>query len=350
MVQVFIVGDDEGEVTVGGPIEDNGRLFAFEWDIIANGGVFTGDVNDLDEPIVSNWTIVEDPIYGFATLSPDILPSPTVQWTYVLDETNPAVQDLEFGETLTDVFVVQAIGLDDLGRLILGATREITITINGVCFLAGTKIATEAGYVAVEKIAAGQWVKTRNAGYQKVLWTGGQWYAEADWRSDRSLWPVCISAGSLGSNQPANDLYVSQQHRMPVSGRVIEHCFGFTEALVSAKQLCGLEGIEVVEPNGPLGYFHLLCENHQLIDAEGTWAETILLGDEALFSISAAELASLARLFSSWSPNKSQIQFQQPTCLPVLKAFEANVVFGMAEKRMERPRVQKRETPRESPI
>ncbi len=344
MVQVFIVGDDEGEVTVGGPIEDDGRLFTFEWDIIANGGVFTGDVNDLDEPIVSAWTIVEDPIYGFATLSPDILPSPTVQWTYVLDETNPAVQDLEFGETLTDVFVMQAIGLDDLDRFILGATREITITINGVCFLAGTKIATEAGCVAVEKIAAGQRVKTRDAGYQKVLWAGGQWYAEADWGNDRSLWPVRISAGSLGSNQPTNDLFVSQQHRVHVSGKVIEHCLGFSEALVAAKHLCGLEGIEVVEPSGPLGYFHLLCENHQLVDANGTWAETILLGDEALFSISATELASLAQLLSSWSPKRSQVQFQQPTCLPVLKAFEAEVVFGMTRKQMDRFRVRQLET------
>ena len=322
MVQIFITGDDTGDVTAGSGVPATGTLFAFEWDFFANGFQFPSD-SDLEDPILASWTISDPPAFGTASITS---PGFSADWTYVLDESNPAVQDLEFGETLQDSFVVRAISVDD-GSVFAGF-QTIDITITGVCYAAGTLIETEDGPVAVEKLEQGQMVVTQDAGLQPIMWIGGQWYDEKDWRRDSSLLPVRISAGALGYNLPKRDLIVSQQHRILISGPALELYHHSPEALVAAKHLCFLQGVEIFEPIETLGYFHVLCDEHHLLNAEGTLAESLFLGDEALHSLSGCELVRLTDSFAKQPDDAVQALFLQPTCRPVLNRNEVLIALG----------------------
>ena len=104
----------------------------------------TGDLNstDVDNPSDS-WTPVGTATastggYGKYTLSA------TGVWTYTLDNSNPTVQALNVGQTLTDTFTVKTID---------NTTQLVTITINGAndtAVITGTATGTvvEAGGVA----------------------------------------------------------------------------------------------------------------------------------------------------------------------------------------------------------
>lgn len=126
MTQVFISGDGDftGEVTEGTGVNATGTLESIE---------FVGPPGFFFAPVDANWIVVDPPDFGTVTLSGS--PGDTIVWTYDLDDTNPAVQDLVLGETLLDTFVIEASALT--GDLDPDA-REVTITIFGVCFANGT--------------------------------------------------------------------------------------------------------------------------------------------------------------------------------------------------------------------
>ncbi len=319
MVQIFITGDDTGEVTAGSDPIAEGTVFAFEWDFFANGFALPSD-GDLEDPIFASWTISTPPEYGAATISS---PGFSADWVYTLNESHPAVQDLEFGETLEDSFVIRAISVDD-GDIFAGF-QTVDITIFGVCFANETAIETINGPVAVEDLRPGSLVATVDDGFQPVFWVGGHWYDAKDWLSDETLLPVCISEGALGDSIPSRDLTVSQQHRMLVSGPLVELHFGTSEVLVAAKHLCCLPGVEIVQPTEKFGYFHVLCEKHQLLVAEGTPAESMFLGDEALHALPASSLNQLVSVIAS---NEESIPQLASTCRPVVTGTESTLLFS----------------------
>lgn len=281
MTQVFISGDGDftGEVTEGTGVNATGTLESIE---------FVGPPGFFFAPVDANWIVVDPPDFGTVTLSGS--PGDTIVWTYDLDDTNPAVQDLVLGETLLDTFVIEASALT--GDLDPDA-REVTITIFGVCFANGTLIETDTGLVAVEDLQPGQRVMTRDAGPQPIVWLGGGSCPEDAWRKDSHLLPVRIRAGALGEGRPAQDLFVSQNHRMLISGARAELFFGEDEVLIAAKYLCGLPGVDVIQPSGGLSYHHILCAAHHILMANGCPAESMLVSDEALLALAPDDLMAL---------------------------------------------------------
>jgi len=166
-----------------------------------------------------------------------------------------------------------------------------------VCFVAGTRIMTDTGEVAVETLRQGDLVKTIDHGLQPVRWIGVQQKSGAALAAASNLRPVRIKAGALGDGFPQNDLLVSQQHRMLIRSAVAKKMFGETEVLVAAKHLVVLDGVDIVDDGKAVTYVHFLCDAHEVVFANGAPSETLYTGPQALKSVSAAARAEIFALF-----------------------------------------------------
>lgn len=138
------------------------------------------------------------------------------------------------------------------------------------CFAAGTLIETEAGPCQVELLRAGMRLRTRDAGWQEIRWTGGR---EVDGRG--ALAPVELDAGALGDHRR---LLVSPNHRMLVTGWRAELFCGEAEALVAAKALVDGQRIRFA-PRARVAYHHVLLDAHEVIYAEGAATESFYPGE-----------------------------------------------------------------------
>lgn len=162
------------------------------------------------------------------------------------------------------------------------------------CFTAGTLIETPDGPRPVQDLRAGDLVMTVDDGPQPLLWSGTR---EVDVTAAESLRPVLIRKDALGAGLPADDLMVSQQHRVLVRSAIAQRMFGTDEVLVAARQLTALPGIEVVADGGPVTYVHLLFDRHQLVISNGAVTESLFTGPQALKGISDAARAEILTLF-----------------------------------------------------
>ncbi|MCP3969275.1 MAG: hemolysin, partial [Rhodobacteraceae bacterium] len=117
-----------------------------------------------------------------------------------------------------------------------------------------------------------------------------------------------IRAGALGLGLPERDLMVSPQHRMLVRSNVARNMFGAREGLVAAKQLLGLDGIEVAEVDEAT-YVHFLCAAHEIVFAEGGPCGSLYTGAEALKSVGPAARREIFTLFP-------ELQNRAPDDLP----------------------------------
>ncbi len=150
----------------------------------------------------------------------------------------------------------------------LQANRQTTDFL--ACFAAGTRVLTPTGERAVETLRTGDLVVTLDHGAQPIRWIGR---TETLGRGNHT--PIRIEAGALGNLQA---LRVSPQHRMLIAGGSAELQFGEPEVLVAARHLVGQDGI-TEDPCGPVSYVHILFDRHELVLAEGAWAESFFPGD-----------------------------------------------------------------------
>lgn len=171
------------------------------------------------------------------------------------------------------------------------------IDFRAVCFTRGTLIETDAGERPVETLRKGDLVRTLHGGLQPIRWIGHRRLTSAELAKQPKLRPILICKDALGSGVPATDLIVSPQHRMLVSSTIVHRVFGENVVLVSAKQLLPLDGVSVVEDDHPVEYWHFLCDDHQIVTANGAMAETLLLGQEALKTLSGDALDEIRTIF-----------------------------------------------------
>ena len=165
-----------------------------------------------------------------------------------------------------------------------GAAAEETAADRIVpCFTPGTLVTTRAGKRAVETLCPGDMLLTRDRGFQSVVWRGMRRVAGA--ALSREAAPVTIRAGALGPGQPERDMTVSPGHRMLSTDPDLLRSLGEPEALVEARALTGLPGIDRPVP-GAVGYVHVLMEKHEVILAENTWTESLRLTPSLLRGLS----------------------------------------------------------------
>ncbi|VDC30778.1 Hint domain-containing protein [Pseudogemmobacter humi] len=157
-----------------------------------------------------------------------------------------------------------------------------------ICFLRGTRILTPNGLRPVEKLKTGDIVWTRESGMQPIRWIG---------RSTTSglgrMAPVRIGRGVLGNERP---VFLSPQHRVLLTGWRAQLHFGEDEVLAAAVHLTDGAGIRQV-PRAQAEYWHIAFARHEIVCAEGMFAESLLPGPMALEAVSPEARAELEELF-----------------------------------------------------
>ncbi len=180
------------------------------------------------------------------------------------------------------------------------------------CFVAGTLIDTADGPCAVEDLAPGDLVLTRDNGAQPVRWIGKR---VVTGRGDFA--PVRIAAGILGNQR---DLFVSPQHRMLVQDWRAQMFLGEDEVLCPAVRLCNGDTIHRV-PRDSVTYVHVMFDSHEIVFAEGAPSESFAIGDLHCANGSAAH-RELAEIFPELDEMKQSFVLARRTA----RGFETEVM------------------------
>lgn len=163
---------------------------------------------------------------------------------------------------------------DETGDGILDV--DIINDVISICFARGTLIETPDGPRFIETLREGDLVNTLDHGPQPIRWIGSE---RLDGRGRNA--PIRIARGALGN---IRDLWVSPNHRMLVRGPEAELLFGHDEVLVAAKHLVDGDRIRT-EPRAVVDYFHFLCDEHQIVFAEGCASESLFPGAQTLATV-----------------------------------------------------------------
>ncbi|MFY9245762.1 MAG: Hint domain-containing protein [Roseicyclus sp.] len=185
------------------------------------------------------------------------------------------------------------------------------------CFTAGTLIRTARGEVAVEELAIGDMVETRDRGLRPLRWIGQRTVAALG-----RFAPVVIEAGTFGHHRR---LVVSPQHRVLLTHWMAELMFGEDEVLVAAKDLVNDCSVRILE-GGEVTYVHLLFDAHQIIFAEGLATESFLPGPMVLNDLEAAVREEVLTLFPEIDPLTHD--GYGPAARASLRSFEAQILRG----------------------
>lgn len=185
------------------------------------------------------------------------------------------------------------------------------------CFSAGTRILTIQGQRAVETLVPGDKVMTRDHGLQTLRWIGCRHVAADELNACEQVRPIRIAKGALGPNIPDRDLLVSPNHRVMVSGEVVEAASGLTEGLVCAKDLVGRPGVSVEQMEEVI-YYHLMFDDHELVLSEGTWTESFLPGLSALNGLDVEAVDELFELFPELQMAPTPFKPARPSVNPAV--------------------------------
>lgn len=281
-----------GNLSGGQPIMDNNNNLAndqYQIDLNRNG---VTETYTHDTAIYYNVTITYAEDFNGVTLPPVTVAARLIQ------------------TTSGELFLVPSIAAADIAKLEAGPIASIridsinnstTVTLlqdrpvnNIICFAAGMRIRTPGGDVSVERLAAGMQVSTADNGDQTVRWVG---VAKVDLTQNPQLRPIRISAGALGGGKPEADLIVSPQHRILVRSKIAQRLFSTNEVLVAAKHLVSIDGIDLVHDLTQVEYVHFLCDDHQIVFANGAETESLFTGPEALKAVSPAARDEILAIF-----------------------------------------------------
>lgn len=138
---------------------------------------------------------------------------------------------------------------------------------SGRCFLQGTLIQTPDGEVPVEELTIGTLVDTLR-GPMPVKWIGRQKYEKASPAWHWSVAPIRVAAFALTDQYPRRDLFLSPHHSLFIDGLLIPVQWLVNGTTITLADMDDRESIE---------YFHIELETHEVVSAEGTPAETLLV-------------------------------------------------------------------------
>ena len=202
----------------------------------------------------------------------------------------------------------------------LGHIDTAFVTVNSVpCFVAGTRILTPSGEVAIETLRPGDLVMTQDDGPQPLRWIGRREVAATG-----DLAPICIEAGTFG---PHGRLLVSPQHRILICNNLAELLFGEAEVLVAAKDMINDSTVRV-RRGGMVDYVHLLFDRHQVVFAEGLAAESFLPGPQTTKCLEAPIVAEILSMFPQLDPETGA--GYSPAARRILRGFEAQVLLAQS--------------------
>lgn len=196
----------------------------------------------------------------------------------------------------------------------------------------GTMIRTQDGEIPVEWLETSDMVLTRDHGYQPIVWIGRTRLQPCYFAQYPEERPVCIPAGACGSDCPTHDLYVAGEHRLLFTSARAELLYFSNEVLAPAKAWVDRGRAFQITPVRPYTLTHIACAHHEVILAQGTWAETMFPGPENMCRLSEEDAARLARAIGEEG-------MRQATARPCLTRDEAVLLI---EGTMESGRQQNR--------
>lgn len=280
-------------------------------DVVGGFITATGDVNFLLGSDTGAWTAAT--IAGsYGTLVID----QNGVWSYSADNTQPSIQALNGGQTLTEVFTVSS----------TAGTTTVTMTINGVdeppCFTRGTLIDTPHGPRPVETLRVGDAVLTADNGVQRIRWIGSRRLSLGGGTDSERFRPVRLKANSIAPGVPARDVLVSPMHRVLVGGAHAQLLFAQSEVLTPAQHLVNGQTI-FSEPVTEAEYFHLLFDSHQILVSLNLRSESFYPGDVGLAGFEGAIREEVLALFPEL---RSLPGAYGPTARDVLKYHEARLL------------------------
>lgn len=155
------------------------------------------------------------------------------------------------------------------------------------CFAEGTSILTEAGEVAVERLAEGARIVTREGRLAPLRWLG---HRRIDCRRHprpASVHPVRVQQDAFAPGAPLRDLFLSPDHAVFIAG-----------ALIPIRYLVNGTTIRR-EPVDRVTYWHVELPDHAVIFANGLAAESYLdTGNRTAFANAGAVVMAHADLAS----------------------------------------------------
>lgn len=236
-------------------------------------------------------TVLSSPSFGTMTVTGDGEGGYT--WVFVFSSDDPALDTLDSGDSVDVTLKVRSYDTSwggnessmTSGSKQLADTHQTTITVfgeNEICFTRGTLIETPTGQCAIEDIQVGDLVVTYCHGPKPVKWIANSNISPSRRRGNSELEPILIEAGALALDLPVQDLAVSPQHRVLMTGEISDRFLDSQECLVAAKHLCNTERIRPCpERFEKLEYWHMLLDDHDVVIANGCPVETFFLGPMA---------------------------------------------------------------------
>ena len=185
-------------------------------------------------------------------------------------------------------------------------SSELFLDISAVCFVAGTRIATPRGDIAVEDLREGDSVLTVSGGRHNerpIRWIGERRIDLTAHKRAESLFPIRIHRGAFADSIPQRDLLVSPDHCLFVDGE-----------LIPAKLL--VNGMTVVQDRTfrAVHYYHLELDDHDVLLAEGLPAESYLdTGNRGFFKNADGPLT----LHPELEIDAVRMQWQDRLCAPL---------------------------------
>ncbi len=181
------------------------------------------------------------------------------------------------------------------------------------CFVAGTRIATESGEVAVQTLRLGDRVRAVLSGrWETVEWIGHRVIDITRHPRKDQVWPIRVSAHAFGPCQPGRDLWLSPHHGVYLGDVLIPVGLLVNGTTVRQIQLPAID------------YWHVELPRHEVILAEGMPAESYLdTGDRTDF-LAAGLFTTLFPVFGS---RRAENEGCAPLILegPALEAARARV-------------------------
>lgn len=166
-----------------------------------------------------------------------------------------------------------------------------------ICFTAGTMILTPSGEVAIETLSRGDLVTDIDGVAHKVRWIGQRRLSLPKSGYFDKWRPIRIAADTFGDGCPSRTTRLSQEHRVLLQDWRANLYFHEDSVLAAAKFLTNDNSIVVDRSLGTVVYFHILCDAHVILVANGLPAESLLLGSGTLTGMSEAARAEVVALF-----------------------------------------------------
>ncbi len=188
------------------------------------------------------------------------------------------------------------------------------------CFTPGTLITTPEGQRAVEDLSTGDLILTLDNGFRPIVWINNVSLDAGQLWRDPSMRPIRVLAHAFGPDQPNRDMLLSPQHRVLLRGWRTELLFGVSEGLAAVRHLVNDHSVRRAKDVDNVTYIHFMFDRHEVVCADGLWAESFLPGPLAVSSLEEGPRQELLKLFPELGIEKTP---DVTSARPILKRWEA---------------------------